>query len=94
MSKTWQERFDEEFPKGSRPEVTHLTVARDFLKHFISNLITQTREETIKEVLNIELAPDTETIKMVDDFRTKYEAFGYGQGWVMRKVEALNKLKK
>ena len=48
-TKTWQEKFDEEFNwevifgKNSK--------AQNTVKQFIADLITQTREETIRETL-------------------------------------------
>jgi hypothetical protein len=64
------------------------------IKQFIIEEIKLAREEIFREVLSIELSADTKTIKTIDDLKTKYEAFGYGQGWIMKKVEELNKLKK
>ena len=65
----------------------------DKIEEFISKSLDKAREETIKQLLNIELAVNDKTIKEIDDCKNKSEAFGYGQCWVMRKVEELNKLK-
>jgi 5-methylthioribose kinase len=96
------ERFDEKFVDKQRGTVDLLKdempngdfLRADYIKQFITEEIKLAREEIFREVLSIELSADTKTIKTIDDLKTKYEAFGYGQGWIMKKVEELNKLKK
>ena len=48
------------------------------------------RKKIIEEIMQIELAPDTITINKVMNCSGKTEAFGYGQGWILKKIEELN----
>lgn len=85
-TKTWQDNFDENF------EETTITIETDSgwttipcseeIKQFISNLIAQTREETLKEL-----------IREYQD--NELDGKGYDFYFSIRaKIDELNKLKK
>ena len=55
----------------------------------ITKAYEEGKKEFKKEVMQIELAPDEKTLETVGDCSGRYEAFGYGQGWIMKKIEDL-----
>lgn len=64
----------------------------DWLK-YTDSLITKAYEEgkreMKKDIMQIELAPDGKTLETVDGCSGRFEAFGYGQGWIMKRIEEI-----
>lgn len=46
------------------------------------------RKEMKSEIMKIELCPDKKTITQISELENKIQAFGYGQGWTLRKIES------
>jgi len=47
------------------------------------------RKDMKKEIMQIDLAPDVKTLETVEKCSGRFEAFGYGQGWVFKRIERI-----
>jgi hypothetical protein len=59
-------------------------------EHFFST-IENILESRVKEIENIELAPNTKTTEALEELESSFAGFGYGQIWMLKKVVSLLK---
>lgn len=86
--------FEEKFPTVSmRIKNSDGTTSEVYAGTAILSLLTEqvalARASALNEVLNIELAPDARDMDTVKSLNNPLSAFGYGQVWIMSKVEKL-----
>jgi len=63
---------------------------KDFVDSQIDKAFEEGRKEMKNEIMKIELCPDEITITQISELENKIQAFGYGQGWMLRKIESIN----
>lgn len=95
MTKNWQERFDEMSEINEFYGLPYNDLVDSSIKQFISDIITQTREETIRDVeaemVNINQAYEGEALDTNNNRRWYEQGFGEYKEEIKK---MLNKLKK